>query len=146
MPNTRICARLMSCGSVTSMNGDVPRLAASPLAVNQDVWRLPSITRSGGLLEKKLLALAIVPGRRFQEYMLTPSKLRAWRESHGLTLEELSDLTGLSIAMLSRAERGERQLSPLRRVEVARLLRVRVRDLFPVPEPKEVEHELAASR
>ena len=78
--------------------------------------------------------------------MLTPSKLRAWRESHGLTLEELSDLTGLSIAMLSRAERGERQLSPLRRVEVARLLRVRVRDLFPVPEPKEVEHELAASR
>ena len=61
------------------------------------------------------------------------SKLRAWREAHGLTLEELSDLPGLSIAMLSRAERGERELAPLRRVALARLLKVRVRDLFPVP-------------
>ncbi len=72
--------------------------------------------------------------------MCTLSKLRTWREAHGLTLEELSDLTGLSIAMLSRAERGEREITPLRRVALARLLKVRVRDLFPVPRTIE-EHE-----
>lgn len=87
--------------------------------------------------------------------MDTRSKLREWRESRGLTLEELSDLTGLSISMLSRAERGVRQLAPLRRVAVARLLNVRVRDLFPVPDsaPEETEEveevddeQLAAAR
>jgi transcriptional regulator with XRE-family HTH domain len=78
--------------------------------------------------------------------MAALSKLREWRASHGLTLEELSDLTGLSVPMLSRAERGERQLSPLRRVEVARILGVRVRDIFPVPSAPEAERELAEAR
>ena len=64
------------------------------------------------------------------------SNLRQWRTVHGLTLEELSDLTGLSVSMLSRAERGKRQLAPLRRVAMARRLGVRVRDLFPVPDEK----------
>ena len=61
------------------------------------------------------------------------SRLRAWRQCHGLTLDEVSDLTGLSPAMLSRAERGKRQLSPLKRVAMARVLGVRVRELFPPP-------------
>lgn len=39
------------------------------------------------------------------------NRLRLWRADAGLTLEEVSDLTGVSTAMLSRAERGERQLA-----------------------------------
>lgn len=62
-----------------------------------------------------------------------PSRMRVWRQRHGLTLDEMSDLTGLSTAMLSRAERGERQIAPLKRVAMARILGVRVRELFPPP-------------
>lgn len=62
------------------------------------------------------------------------TNLRQWRMQNGLTLEELSDLTGVSIPMLSRVERGKRQLAPMRRVTVARRLGVRIRDLFP-PSP-----------
>jgi transcriptional regulator with XRE-family HTH domain len=60
--------------------------------------------------------------------------LRCWRVEHGLTLEEVADLVGLSVAMVSYAERGQRQLSPTAKVRVARRLGVRVRDLF-APEP-----------
>jgi len=66
------------------------------------------------------------------------NRLRLWRAREGLTLEEVSDLTGYSSAMLSRCERGERVFSPLARVNVARSLGVRVADLFEV-EPAEVE-------
>lgn len=65
---------------------------------------------------------------------MNKSKLRRWREERGLTLEELSDLTGLSVPMLSRAERGEREIAPLKRVAMARLLGARVRDLFNPPD------------
>ncbi len=34
------------------------------------------------------------------------TKLRAWRHKNRLTLEDVSDLTGVSIPMLSRVERG----------------------------------------
>jgi transcriptional regulator with XRE-family HTH domain len=61
-----------------------------------------------------------------------PNHLRRWRALNGLTLEELAGLVGLSPAMVSRAERGERQLKPLTRVRVARLLGVPVGELFPV--------------
>ena len=63
---------------------------------------------------------------------LLNSKLRQWRVGNELTLEEMSDLTGLSVAMLSRVERGERRLAPLTRVRVARRLGVPVRSLFDV--------------
>jgi transcriptional regulator with XRE-family HTH domain len=63
---------------------------------------------------------------------LLNNRLRLWRAENGLTLEELGDLVGLSTAMLSRVERGDRQLAPLTRVRVARRLGVRVRDLFDV--------------
>jgi transcriptional regulator with XRE-family HTH domain len=65
------------------------------------------------------------------------SRLRLWRVRHGLTLSEVADLTGVSAAMLSRVERGERTLSPMTRVRVARALGVRVRDLFEVDEVTE---------
>ncbi len=66
--------------------------------------------------------------------MSKTSRLRGWRKEHGLTLEDVADLTGLSVPMLSRAERGERQLAPLKRVAMARRLGVPVRDLFAPPE------------
>lgn len=62
------------------------------------------------------------------------NRLRVWRVDQGLTLEEVADLTGLSVSMLSRVERGERQLAPLTRVHIARRLGVAVRDLFEVEE------------
>jgi transcriptional regulator with XRE-family HTH domain len=67
------------------------------------------------------------------ETVLT-SKLRAWRNENDVTLEELSDLSGYSPAMLSRVERGERHLSALARIRLARSLGVKVRDIFPVDE------------
>lgn len=63
-----------------------------------------------------------------------PNRLRHWRRELGYSLEEVADLVGLSIAMLSRVERGERQLSPAARVAVARRLGVPIRELFDVEE------------
>ncbi len=62
------------------------------------------------------------------------SPLRRWREEHGLTLEEAGDLTGYSTSMWSRAERGERSFAPLTRVQIARRLGARIRDIFPLEE------------
>jgi transcriptional regulator with XRE-family HTH domain len=62
------------------------------------------------------------------------SRLREWREDAGLTLQEVADLAGISTAMLSRVERGERRFTPRGRVEIARRLGVRVGDLFEVEE------------
>lgn len=63
------------------------------------------------------------------------NKLRLWRARHGLTLQEVADLTGVSVAMLSRVERGERQFHPLTKVRVARCLAVPVGELFEVDDP-----------
>lgn len=62
------------------------------------------------------------------------NKLRLWRTDAGLSLDEMADLTGMSKAMLSRVERGERELAPLTKVKVARRLGVRIADLFEVEE------------
>jgi transcriptional regulator with XRE-family HTH domain len=70
---------------------------------------------------------------------LLNNRLRLWRAENGLTLEELGDLVGLSTAMLSRVERGDRRLAPLTRVRVARRLGVRVRELFDVDDLDDAE-------
>ncbi len=70
------------------------------------------------------------------------SRLQTWRRKQRLSLGELSDLTGMSPAMLSRAERGERQLSRQAKVLIARRLGVPIRYLFPVkpvPDPDPTE-------
>lgn len=59
-----------------------------------------------------------------------PGRLRLWRLAQGLTLDEVAGLTGFSESMLSRAERGERCLSPKARVRIARCLGARVAELF----------------
>ncbi len=67
------------------------------------------------------------------------NRLRDWRESAGLTLEEVAGLTGLSRSELSRVERGVRGIAPLTRVRVARALGVPLAELFPPPkDPTEV--------
>lgn len=62
------------------------------------------------------------------------NRLRLWRVQEGLTIEEVADLAGLSPAMISRVERGERRLAPLTRARVARCLGVSIRELFAVDE------------
>jgi transcriptional regulator with XRE-family HTH domain len=57
---------------------------------------------------------------------------REWRQTAGLTLEEVSDLTGITISVLSRVERGQRNLRPMTKVRVARRLGVPISALFPV--------------
>lgn len=79
--------------------------------------------------------------------MTTPlTPLRTWRQRHGLTLEEVADVTGVSVPMLSRVERGERRLSALARIRLARALGTRVRELFPPASPigDDVDRELHA--
>jgi transcriptional regulator with XRE-family HTH domain len=66
------------------------------------------------------------------------NRLRQWRLEKGFLLEDVAGLTGVSIAMLSRVERGERQLKPETKVRIARRLGVRVADLFDVEELAEV--------
>ena len=51
------------------------------------------------------------------------NRLRLWRVSHGLTMVELGDLTGLSESMVSYVERGERKLAPLTKARVGVLPR-----------------------
>lgn len=72
------------------------------------------------------------------------SKLRAWRTSKGLSLDDVSALTGLSKGMLSHSERGERELAALTKVRMARRLGVPVRSLFDVPADQEMAPEVAA--
>lgn len=58
------------------------------------------------------------------------SRLRRWRSKSGFTLQDVSDLTGVSTAMLSRLERRQRRIAPGRKVAMARALGVRVGELF----------------
>ena len=50
----------------------------------------------------------------------------------GLRQTEVSDLAGISEAMLSRILRGERTPSPRVKARISRVLGVRVRELWPV--------------
>lgn len=69
------------------------------------------------------------------------SRLRCWRRENGYSLQETAALTGYSVPMMSRVERGERNLSPRAKVQVARRLGAPIGDLFdiePVPEDGEM--------
>jgi transcriptional regulator with XRE-family HTH domain len=76
----------------------------------------------------------------------TSTRLQRWRITSGLSLEEESDLTGYSTAMLSLAERGLREFSPMAKVQMARRLGVAISDLFEVePVRKDERPNVAAS-
>mgnify|MGYP001429696573 FL=1 len=66
------------------------------------------------------------------------NRLRLWRASTGLTLDEVADLTGLSKAYLSRLERGERHATPRTKVQIARRLGVAISAIFDVEPLEEV--------
>jgi len=66
------------------------------------------------------------------QHVVGEIRLRQWRARHRLTLEEVADLLGVSSSQLSRLERGERGIRPLDRVRYARLLGVRVAEIFPL--------------
>ena len=72
------------------------------------------------------------------------SRLRQWRECADLSLGEVGALTGVSIAMLSRLERGQRSASPKLKVQMARRLGVPIPELFEV-EPLAEEGERVES-
>ncbi|MDQ3641494.1 MAG: helix-turn-helix transcriptional regulator [Actinomycetota bacterium] len=73
------------------------------------------------------------------------NRLRVWRVDHGLTLEECADISGVSVPMWSRVERGERQFAPLTKVKIARRLGVPIHELFDV-ERLDDESALAGGR
>lgn len=58
------------------------------------------------------------------------TRLAAWRKKHNLTLAECAGLSGFSAPYLSRVERGQRNLSALGKVRLARALDVPIADLF----------------
>ena len=53
----------------------------------------------------------------------------------------MADLSGLSPALISMIESGQRNPGPRTKIAIARALGVRVRDVFPVPEPP-TDHEV----
>jgi len=76
------------------------------------------------------------------------TRLREWRNENGFSLEESADVAGVSPAMWSRVENGHRNFSPRLKIQIARRLGVRVRDLFdvePIPDD-EIAAEMATGR
>lgn len=62
---------------------------------------------------------------------MTPSPLRLKRIEAGLTQAQLSELSGLSQQMLSKLEKGERNMKPAQADMLARLLDCRAAELLP---------------
>lgn len=60
------------------------------------------------------------------------NNIRAVRDSHGVTLEKLAELSGLSIGYISRLEKGNRNLSLKNMQKIANALGVNAGDLLPV--------------
>ena len=63
--------------------------------------------------------------------MADNNNLRAFRKYYGLSLKDVSAVSGLSAPMLSRVETGHRELSGLRKIALAQSLGVPVEKLFP---------------
>lgn len=62
-------------------------------------------------------------------------RLRAIRQAHGLTLEELAAASGMSASTLSRLESGKRQASLELLLPLTRRLGLRLDDLIPHNRP-----------
>jgi transcriptional regulator with XRE-family HTH domain len=58
-------------------------------------------------------------------------RLSALRVQRGLSLEELAEASGLQVAEVRRAERGQRDLSVVALAELAQALQVQPADLMP---------------
>ena len=60
------------------------------------------------------------------------TRLGEWRKREGLTLAELSGLTGISVPMFCLVENGKKTFAPKTKVIVARRLGVPIHELFEV--------------
>ena len=84
-----------------------------------------------------------LPNKPLQTPAELGAALRAERKAQGLTLEQLSGLSGLGMRFLSELERGKATAELGKALEVARLLGL---DCYLLPrsqslqEPSEVEH------
>jgi transcriptional regulator with XRE-family HTH domain len=76
------------------------------------------------------MQVGIIAGMAIIETYNWRCTLKAWREQHNVTQEEVAALTNLSQAFVSRLESGTRNLSPLDRVKFAQALGASVRDIF----------------
>ncbi len=74
------------------------------------------------------------------------TKLRRWRKAKGVTLQEVSDLTGVSVPMLSLVETGKRRMAPMSRIRFARLLGVTVGDIFAIEGATKNDHKKSGAR
>ncbi len=65
-------------------------------------------------------------------------RLKSWRQKRGLTLDEVSSMTGISPSTISRLEAGKRAPNLELVVPIARALRLELDDLVPraVPDPR----------
>lgn len=76
-----------------------------------------------------------------------PNRIREIRDSKGITIERLSDLTGLSVSHLSRMERGARNLSVENLTIIAAALGVPKQDILVKPdESDEIDRIVCALR
>ena len=66
------------------------------------------------------------------------ARLKGWRQKRGLTLDDLSEATGISASTISRLEAGKRAPNLELVVPLARALRLELDDLVPrsVPDPR----------
>ena len=70
---------------------------------------------------------------------MSTSPLRSWRERHGLSQADVAGLTGLSVALVSRIENGDRNPRPLTKVRIAKALGIQVAEIFPASLPSPVD-------
>lgn len=64
--------------------------------------------------------------------MQTKTRFAQWVKSNGLTYGEVAAISGISKSMLTRVARGERRLSAVKKIILARRLGVHVSKLFEV--------------
>lgn len=73
---------------------------------------------------------AHLPNRQ-DRYVSKLNRIREWREARRITLEELSERSGISVSYLSRMESGHRNVSLKNLAKIAEALQVPERDLVP---------------
>lgn len=67
--------------------------------------------------------------------LIDPPRLVAIRANRGMTLKDLARTSGVSYTLLRYVQKGERELSDVTAVKVARALECAVED-FTVPKPR----------
>ena len=72
----------------------------------------------------------MIPGKFAERLIFGENPYLVWREYRGLTLQNISDATGISVATLSRIENNKREPSIKQLKAIAAALRVDASDLI----------------